>query len=71
MQEFLPWVYQDLYPFLKQPVSLEIKRFLDKPNQKQGDKILKQLKFQEELMQELIQNDEVFELIENCELLIH
>lgn len=69
MQEFLPWVYQDLYPFLKQPVSLEIKRFLDKPNQKQGGKILKQLKFQEELMQELIQNDEVFELIENCELL--
>ncbi len=69
MLDFSPWVYQDQYPSLKNPLVLEIKRFFDKPSDEKKAKIIKQIHLQEKLIKKLQQEDPVFELINNSHIL--
>ncbi len=69
LTEYLPWVYKHKYPQLKMPISLEIKRFLDKPNEKTYHKIKSQIEFQNKLVQYLLKNDSVMSFFESCHLL--
>lgn len=70
MLDFLPWVYKDEYPSLKNPLVLEIKRYFDKPTDEKKTRILKQIHFQEKLIQQLQKKDAVFELLENSNSLL-
>ncbi len=69
MLDFLPWVYQEEYPSLKNPLVLDIKRFFDKPTEEKKTKILKQINFQKKLIEKLQQDDPVLQLIESSHTL--